>query len=83
VNYLLFVRMGIMSLRVYDIKSGKWMQTHACARYMIFKTLQNLNNFINITINNDNNNFIISINKVLFNTTARLAIKDLLLKLNI
>jgi dipeptidyl-peptidase-3 len=81
VSWLSMIRSGIISLASYDINNKKWLQAHSNARYVIYQMLNEIPNFINIQLMD--NNFIITVNRYLIHNKGIEHLRQFLLKLQV
>jgi dipeptidyl-peptidase-3 len=64
VSWLRMIRAGLVSLeKGYDTDSKKWVQAHSQARYVIYRIMLEVKDFVTVTLNKDKNDFVISINR--------------------
>lgn len=83
-GYLQMARAGLMALEYWDPQSGKWGQPHMQARFSIMKTfLLHCKNNSFLTIEHENNDLKIHLDRSLIETDGLDCVRDYLLHLHV
>jgi len=62
-SFLWMIRAGVVSLdQGYDADQKKWVNSHACARFVIYRVLSEVKGFIQVKLLNDND-FVITVDR--------------------
>lgn len=86
ISWLSMIRAGLIGLeKGYNLEQGKWVQAHCQARYVIYRVMCEIPNFVNVELKEDvkADDFIISINRSMIVKEGLDKLKEYMIKLQV